>query len=683
CFAAFSLDDDANATLLNTKTAGHAPGACTVIEDAPAAGWNLTALVCTDPSGGTTTSVGTRTATIALAAGETVSCTFTNTKDGTITIIKDAVPDDPQDFSYSGTSFAAFSLDDDTDITLLNTKTAGHAPGACTVIEDAPAAGWNLTAIVCTDPSGGTTTSAGTRTASIDLAPGETVSCTFTNTRGSTITIIKDAVPDDAQDFSFSGTCFAAFSLDDDANAALLNTKTEVHAADTCTVVEDAPAATWNLTALVCTDPTTNSTVNLGTRTASIDLAAGESVSCTFTNTKDGTITIIKDAVPDDAQDFSFSGTCFAAFSLDDDANATLLNTKTAGHAPGACTVIEDAPAAGWILTAIVCTDPTTNSTGTVGTRTASINLAPGETVSCTFTNTMNGTIAVQKTTDPAGDPQLFGMTLSGTSTGAGNVADATDLFFLGKAPGSYTLTETVPAGWAFGSATCDGGNPTQGTNSVSFTLAAGQTVTCTFTNTKDGTITIIKDAVPDAAQDFSFSGTCFAAFSLDDDANATLSNTRTAGHAPGACTVIEGAPAAGWSLTALVCFDPSGGTTVNAGTRTASIDLAAGESVSCTFTNTQTAPPSPTATATTSPTATATASPTPTATPRPKPCPEQPDHIKRCPPTRTPRPTPCQKDDDDDGDHDNHDIEARLGHETPGSHCPFPTPTRTPHHNG
>ncbi|MDO8617062.1 MAG: hypothetical protein Q7T33_15235, partial [Dehalococcoidia bacterium] len=311
------------------------------------------------------------------AATPTATATATPAP-GTITVIKDAVPDDAQDFSFSGTCFAAFSLDDDANATLSNTKTEAHAADTCTVIEDGPPAGWTLTAIDCTDPSGGTTTNVGTRTASIDLAAGETVVCTYTNTGGGTITIIKDAVPDDAQDFSFSGTCFAAFSLDDDANATLLNTKTTGHAPGTCTVIEDGPPATWNLTALVCTDPSGGTTTSVGTRTASIDLAPGETVSCTFTNTKGSSITIIKDAVPDDAQDFSFSGTCFAAFSLDDDADITLSNTKTEAHAASTCTVIEDAPAATWNLTALVCTDPSGGTTTSVGTRTASIDLAAG-----------------------------------------------------------------------------------------------------------------------------------------------------------------------------------------------------------------------------------------------------------------------------------------------------------------
>jgi hypothetical protein len=53
----------------------------------------------------------------------------------------------------------------------------------CKVSRRPPGEGWALTDIVCDDPDGGTTVSLGNRRANIDLDPGETVVCTFTNTR--------------------------------------------------------------------------------------------------------------------------------------------------------------------------------------------------------------------------------------------------------------------------------------------------------------------------------------------------------------------------------------------------------------------------------------------------------------------------------------------------------------------
>ena len=60
--------------------------------------------------------VGTRTATFKLDPGETVTCVFINAQRGTITIIKDAQPNDAQDFHYDFTGLegpVAFNLDDD------------------------------------------------------------------------------------------------------------------------------------------------------------------------------------------------------------------------------------------------------------------------------------------------------------------------------------------------------------------------------------------------------------------------------------------------------------------------------------------------------------------------------------------------------------------------------------------
>jgi hypothetical protein len=50
---------------------------------------------------------------------------------------------------------------------------------------------------------------------------------------------------------------------------------------------------------------------------------------------------------------------------------------------------------------------------------------------------------------------------------------------------------------------------------------------------------------------------------------------------------IIERVPS-GWTPTSIVCDDQTGETSTNVETRTASIDLAAGETVTCTFTNTQ-----------------------------------------------------------------------------------------------
>jgi hypothetical protein len=107
---------------------------------------------------------------------------------------------------------------------------------------------------------------------------------------------------------------------------------------------------------------------------------------------QNGTITIVKDAIPNDAQDFSFNltdGLLYNQnFSLDDDSNATLPNSVSFNVSPGTYTAQELTIPLGWHLTNLVCVDPTSNTTVSLATATATINLASGETVTCTFTDT-------------------------------------------------------------------------------------------------------------------------------------------------------------------------------------------------------------------------------------------------------------------------------------------------------
>jgi len=103
---------------------------------------------------------------------------------GTVKIIKDANPNSSQDFRFtmSNVSPGSFFLDDDSDVTLSNTKTLVVENGNYIVTED-QAAGWHLTRITCTESNGipNSTTDVATRTATIGVEIGETVTCLFTN----------------------------------------------------------------------------------------------------------------------------------------------------------------------------------------------------------------------------------------------------------------------------------------------------------------------------------------------------------------------------------------------------------------------------------------------------------------------------------------------------------------------
>ena len=109
-----------------------------------------------------------------------------------------------------------------------------------------------------------------------------------------TIIIEKVTDPPGGTGFGFTDDIAApnSFSLDDGGMQTFTNL-----ASGTYTVTEDDPSPAFTLSDLVCQDPDGGSAVDLGARTATIDLDAGETVTCTFTNTQD---LDDDDGIPDD-----------------------------------------------------------------------------------------------------------------------------------------------------------------------------------------------------------------------------------------------------------------------------------------------------------------------------------------------------------------------------------------------
>ena len=213
------------------------------------------------------------------------------------------------------------------------------------------------------------------------------------------------------------------------------------------------------------------------------DIALGSLDTC-------GTIVIKKDAIPDDAQDFNFSqgsGTPLtpSTFPLDDDGDATLSNTKTYELVrPGTYTFLEGANPPGWNLSGISCIDATSNSTGDVPSRTATINLARNETVTCTFTNTKPPTLTVNKVCVPAGDSGLFNLLVDGNNWGTGaNAACGTGTGAVVSTIGGHTVSETGGTGTVLADYTAVIGGACAADGTI--TLAAGQNAVCTITNTR------------------------------------------------------------------------------------------------------------------------------------------------------------------------------------------------------
>jgi len=243
-----------------------------------------------------------------------------------------------------------------------------------------------------------------------------------------------------------------------------------------------------------------------------------------------GSITIIKEAVPENAQDFAYTttgGLLPANFFLDDDSDNALSNTQTYSGITSfvTCTVAETKVSA-WTVSfaATPCVLTSGNGGGSSSSQTATaatvtINMKEGENYSCTFTNTrQSGSITLTKVVESnhGGNnaASTFPLLLQGTpvTSGAINARDA----------GSYTVNETQQTGYEFVGITGDAACPSVLGGSI--TLAQGQNVSCTITN---------RDIAPTLALDKTVSNLQGGGASEDDfvlSATATGSTITDAG---------------------------------------------------------------------------------------------------------------------------------------------------------
>ncbi len=494
---------------------------------------------------------------------------------GTIAVLQDTQPNGPQAFSFTaggGLSPSSFQLDDDgrPGFAFSNSIIYNNVPAGSgySVSQDTPTpAGFDPPQVSCSD---------GSSPSNIDLGASETVTCTFANrlSTAGTITIVKDAQPNDPANFGFnlSGPTppgSVGFGLVDDGSGNADTATFTVNPGSGYVINEYFTPAPWGLQSATCSD---------GSAVSSITIDPNEDVVCTFVNVKMAQIRIVKDAQPNDPQDFSFTaggGLSPSTFSLDDDSNGTLSNERVfTAVAPGSGYSVAETVPANWQQSSATCSD---------GSPVSNIDVSQGEIVSCFFTNTATdtGTITVRKEADPTSNDE-FGFSTN-TPAGFFTLADdgpagQPDERSITARAGTYSVSESFTPGWDLLSATCsDGSQPS------SISLSAGENVVCTFVNQQRGTIKIVKDALPDSPQDFIFTPAGFGSgqFALDDDPGSTsLPNFQTLNNVvPGSGYSVSEAAVAGWTNTSATCSD---------GSPVTNISVAPGEFVTCTFVNEQ-----------------------------------------------------------------------------------------------
>src|SRR4051812_7836704 len=251
---------------------------------------------------------------------------------------------------------------------------------------------------------------------------------------------------------------------------------------------------------------------------------------------------------------------------------------------------------AGYELKSVVCkvdgySTPNSNGTWTAAGTGVSIKVGVDHTVACTFTNQRKtGTIKVVKDLEPATDAGRFDLKVDGTpvATQVGN-----------GGYGKTTVTTGTHTVGEYGANLADYVRYTkclrgtyvvaEGAGDVDVPVGQYDDIVCTIKNVRKAKLVVAKTTVPaDTATPktaFSFTESPDgAAFDLTDGASDTRSVE------PGkAYTITEAdAHALGYELTDVHC---SNGTVGEPASRSVTVTPAAGETVTCSFTNTRLQP--------------------------------------------------------------------------------------------
>jgi hypothetical protein len=292
------------------------------------------------------------------------------------------------------------------------------------------------------------------------------------------------------------------------------------------------------------------------------------------------------------SQDFKFD----LSPALDAQGNAIPTQTLsfTGGGTLHKTDVIGNLP-----LTSYTVTEQAT--TGWAPTSPATVNLSNSCSGTASFANTFLPAAAqVQKVTLPSGNEAGWTFTLNGpgtpvggeqvSTTGAGYIGFATVL-----QEGTYTITETSQTGWDLtnvAGSSLNGDPVTTNATSCSFTVnyVADQDnlCSCTFSNTERGNIIVKKvtDPASDTTTQFTFDPTGYNGGNNFQLVNGGSNDSSLL--VPGAYSVQEVNIPAGWDFTSLNCNSASGASSVVKSGTTASVTLGAGDTVTCTYKDTQ-----------------------------------------------------------------------------------------------
>ena len=381
---------------------------------------------------------------------------------GFLTIVKDVVPDDASQWNFQVTGPDGYSSgttlgDGSSTVFIVN-------PGAYTASETTSSSYSTVVSCIPTEEGG-------TSSVVVDISSEESVTCTFVNTiHNGSITVAKVTNPVESTqtfDFDLGGGTPDSTTLGSGESHTFENLLPGAYS-----LTEDDSVLGWDLTGAVCDDVSY-------TNGDTIDLSAGENVTCTFTNERLPLLTVIKEIVNDNG------GTAIVDNYSLYVGQELVVSEDQEEFDPDFYQVSEIGPD-GYIAT---FSDDCDLQGG--------VNLAYGDEKTCTITNDdVAPTLTLVKTVtnNDGGQANANQWTLQATGTDgfSGSGPTVGPQAVLAGEP--YTLSESGgPSGYTPSDWQCDGG---QLSGNV-ITLGLAEDVTCTIENDDEEATLILAKILP------------------------------------------------------------------------------------------------------------------------------------------------------------------------------------------
>ena len=588
---------------------GLTPGGTYTLSETLKDGWVSTFTECTGvkPTSSTVSSV-----TFTAEPGAVISCGFTNTKRPSISVSKLTDGGDGSfDFTLTGDGGSTVPVETEDGSGSYTWGPKGLTPGGTYTLSESVQGEWVSTFVKCADVS---KTSAepfkfeglvDPKVGATFTAPaGAQIECVFSNTKRPVVMVSKTTVGAEGGDFSFVlegvGGSTQPVSVVDGLGKATwgpegLKPGAYTLTEDTSTTMDGWVSEFTSCTNLGQSEDETDVGTSLkdGRAGVSLELVAGDVISCGFTNTKRPTISVEKTAVGGNGSfDFTLIGDGGSTVPVSTTEGSGSYTWGPKGLTPGGTYTLSETAKDGWSSSFTKCTGVTvTSSTLSSVTFTAE----PGATISCGFTNTRWSTVSVEKTA--VGGDGSFDFTLTGNNGSTVSVSTIAGSGSYRWGPGdltpggTYTLSEAAKDGWVSTFTKCTGVTPTSSTaSSVTFTALPGATISCGFTNTKRPTISVAKTAVGgDGSFNFTLNGDGGSTVPVSTTLGAGSYSWGPAGLTPGGTYTLSEAAQDGWVSTFTSC---SGVTPTSSTASSVTFTALPGATISCGFTNTKIEPP-------------------------------------------------------------------------------------------